>query len=318
VATFVAASLLAVSCNYCAFGIGRETRLTLAAGPPETVAACVARAFTSRLNTEHPEQHATVLRTNGAIESLLALREGRADLAIAEADTLAQAVNAEGPFEGRTVPARTLATLYSSRVYLMVREGTEINGFSQLRGHTVGTGPDGSGMRLTLERALDAARLGEKISITPHSWRDLQRGLSDGQIAAIAWSDGLPSPAIVQATEREPGRFRFLSSGSAVPLLERRYGASLYERAETPKGTYGADVPTDSVAVSSVLVARHDLEEPIAFQVTSALFRLSPAVRSVCPAIGRLTPSTAARSQPAALHGGAALFYREAGDSDRD
>ncbi|MGE5813008.1 MAG: TAXI family TRAP transporter solute-binding subunit [Acidobacteriota bacterium] len=313
----VAASLVAASCNDCAFGVARDTRLTLAAGPPETAAACVARAFTSRLNEEHPDQHAGVLRTNGAVDSLIALRDGRADLAVAEADTLAQAVNGEGPFEGRTASARTIATLYTSRLYLIVPEQSEINGFSQLRGQKLGTGPDGSGMTLTLDRALDAGLLRGWVSVESHSWPDLMQAFADGRVGAVAWLDGLSSPALAGvAAGTHPG-FRILGSGSVVPLLERKYGQSLYQQSEIPGGAYGTGEPVESVGVSAVLVARHDLDERTAFAVANALFRMSSALASACPAISGLTPSAAARSQPAALHAGAALFYRETNDEFR-
>jgi TRAP transporter TAXI family solute receptor len=312
----VVAALVAASCNDCAFGVARETRLTLAAGPPETAAACVARAFTSRLNTEHPEQHTAVLRTNGAIESLMALRDQRADLAIAEADTLAQAVNGEGPFEGRTVSARTIAAIYTSRLYLIVPEQSEINGFSRLRDRTVGTGPEGSGMSLTLGRALDAALLGGRVRVEPHPWPELKQALADGRLNALAWLDGLPSPA-VSALVAEHGPVRILSTASAVPILERKFGDSLYRASDIPAGTYGSSDPADGVGVSAVLVARHDLNERTGFTITSALFRLAAVVTAACPAIAGLAPSAAARAQPAALHAGAALFYREAADDFR-
>lgn len=247
------------------------------------------------------------------MDSLLALGDGRAQLAIASADLLAQAVNGEGPFEGRTVSARTMATLYTNRLHLLVPGKSAISGLSELRGQTIGTGPEGSGMRLTLDRALEVALLKDRVTTESRSWPELKTSLDEGRLGAIAWLDGVPSPAITRA-ERPPGQLRVLNSASAVPLLERRYGRSLYQQAEIPAAAYGLDGPADSVGVSAVLVARHDLGDTAGFTVTSALFRLSRALAEACPAIAGLEPSSAARSQPAALHAGAALFYRQSAD----
>jgi hypothetical protein len=46
--------------------------------------------------------------------------------------------------------------------------------------------------------------------------------------------------------------------------------------------------------------------------VTSALVRLSADLARACPAAGEFNTRSAAAPQPAALHAGAALFYREA------
>jgi uncharacterized protein len=294
-------------------GTSDQRRIALAAGPPETAAGCLARSFTAHFNEQASEYRASVLRTDGAIDSLVALRDGRADLAVASADTLAQAVNGEGPFESQTVSARAIATLYTDRLYLMVPDASAIGGFSDLRDRTVGVGPPGSGMEVTFARALEAARLQDRVTAQPHQWSELRAALDDGRVSAVAWLDGLPSPAIAGAVRRPGRKLRFLNSASVVPLLQHQYGELLYQIAEVPAAAYGTSGSTAVVGVSAVLVARHDVDEPTAFAITSALFRLSSAVATDCPALSALTPKSGARPQPAALHGGAALFYRQAG-----
>jgi TRAP-type uncharacterized transport system substrate-binding protein len=233
--------------------------LVLAAGPQESAQACVARSFTTSLNQEASEVRVTVLATNGAVDSLVAPREGRAELAIATADVLAQAVNGEGPFARETVSARVVSTLYTSGLHLVVLGSSQLIGLSQLRDRMVGLGPQGSGMDLTVERALGAALLDRRVTRRAQPWPGLLSSLDRGTLAGFFWLDAVPSPALLEA----------------------------------------------------------DMASETVFAVTSALFRLAPALGRACPAIAGLTTATGARPQPAALHPGAALFYRQMAPAGR-
>lgn len=303
--------LLLLAASY-ACGGGTTHRLTLAAGPPESAAACVARAYTSSLNEEASEYRAGVLLTNGAVESLVAVRDGAAELAIATADSLAQAVNGEGPFIGQTVPARTIAALYSTPVYLLAPARSSLNGLSQIRGSRAGVGPPGSGMDLTVRRVLGAAHLESRVSLEAMPWRQLLEQLEAGTLQAVFWVDGTPAPAIQEANRARPRgtRFRALNTASVVPLLQQRYGETLYSSLDVSMGPV-FDAPQAGLAsVETVLISRQDLPEQVAFAATSALLRLAPTLARDCEALAGLTAKTATRRQPAALHPGAALFYR--------
>jgi TRAP transporter TAXI family solute receptor len=307
-------STVTAACQDISCGIGLERhRLTLAAGPAESAAGCLARAFTTQLNQEHPDVASRVLRTDGALDSLLALQDGRADLAIATADMLALAVNREGPFEGHTVSARTLATLYAADVYLVAPADSALNGLSQLRDSTVGVGPPGSGMTLTVSRLLAAARLESRVRTESLPWDELLARFRDRRLPAFFWVDGAPSPALERLTS-SGAHLRVLNTASVVPLLQQRYGEILYTAVDRELEAAGFDADRAGLAaVWMVLVSRHDLADRTAYMVTSALFRLTRALTRACAAASGLNAKTGARPQPAALHPGAALFYRQEG-----
>lgn len=296
----------------CEIPAGKQ--LTLAAGPPESTAACVARAFASVFDEANPDYRTSVLGTNGAVDSLEAVREGRADLAITTADTLGQAVNGEGAFQDRTVPARTLATLYTSPVYLIAAADSTLTGLSRLRDITVGVGPPGSGMELTAGRVLSAARLERHVTMAALAWDELLERFRRGGLPAFFWVDGSPSPAIAQAAGAREKGLRLLNTASVVPLLQQRYGHTLYTSSGQILGPAFDSNRAVVVAVSTILVSRQDLSRGAAFSVTSELFRLSESVVRTCPAAAGLSSRTGAQPQPAALHPGAALFFRQ---SDR-
>ena len=71
------------------------------------------------LNENLPGVRATAEVTAASVDNLKLLRDGRADLAFVLADTLADAVAGRGAFEGRPVPAASLAVLYSNYTHIV-------------------------------------------------------------------------------------------------------------------------------------------------------------------------------------------------------
>lgn len=295
---------------------GREAPapLAIAVGPPGSANEACGRAIAGLLSDIG---RGSVTVTGGSVESLEALRGGRADLALATADTLARAVNGEDPFAGRTVSARTVATLYDNSLHLIVLDDSPLHGFSQLRNHTVGIGEAASGMDLTARRALGAALVEDRVVTYPAGFSEGISSLAARRLDALFWVDAVPSAALERAVRERGIRVRLLNTASVVPLIQRRYGASLYEASEIPAGTYGTVDRTDAVAVPVVLVSRHDLAEGTGYAIARTLFDRLAGLVTGCPAARGLASGIAARSEPAALHAGAARFYRESGVSGR-
>jgi TRAP transporter TAXI family solute receptor len=294
---------------------GREApaQLTLASGPAGSAHEACGRAIADLLR----DRAATVMVTAGSVESLQALGSGRAELALTTVDTLARAVNGERPFAGNTVSARTLATIYTSRLHLVVPASSGIHGFSQVRNHGVGLGTPESGTDLTAMRALSVALLDTRVSARPVTFLEGLAEISDGRLGAFFWLDGVPSPALERAVVDRGARLRLLNNASVVTLLQRRYGTTLYEPAEIPAGVYGMAERTDAVGVPTVLVSRHDLPEGVGYSITRTLFDRISQLVAACPAARGLNASFAAGSSPAALESGAARFYRESGIHSR-
>ncbi len=287
-------------------------QLTIAAGPPGSAHEACGRTIATIVGG--PREPAI---TAGPVESLQALAAGRADLALVPVDTLAQAVNGEAAFDGKTVSARAIATLYTSRLHLIVLDSSPIRGFSQLRNHAVGLVLPGSGTELTARRALAAALLDDKVTTRPVASLDDAAPLTAGQVDAMFWLDGAPSPLFARLVGRQQKRLRLLNNASVVSILQSKHGATLYEPSVIPAGEYGLTERTDTVGVPTALVSRHDLPQEVGYEVTRSLFANMAQLLAGCPAALGIDEKLAARSTPAALHSGAARYYRDAGISPR-
>jgi hypothetical protein len=308
--------VLTVSVAGCAaYGVGCQSgggkALTIAAGQEATGETAAGRALARTLR-EHARLDVVVDPTTGAIENLRHLGDGDADVAITTADALADAVNGQGTFRGATVPARTLASLSDSLLHLIVLADSPVKGFSRLRGLRVSTGESGSATEFTALRALREALLDPERDITRDSsgLPDALAALRARRIDALFLLSPVPADAIRDATANGGLRLRLLSTASVVPLLQKRFGESLYSAVEFPRGTYGSEEPAATVAVAQVLVARADLPDVVAQGIAMALFDDGGAPRPQHPAFAGVTRARAGRAAPAATHPGAARYYR--------
>lgn len=99
--------------------------LTLAAGSSTGEGYIVCAALKKVVERHNSRIRITLLETGGTVESVRLLDEGRAALAVAQADVMT------GP------SARIMAVLYDDTFQLLVRQESPVESFSGLRGQTI-------------------------------------------------------------------------------------------------------------------------------------------------------------------------------------
>jgi hypothetical protein len=298
--------LLALALGACSRG---ERELVLSA---DEGSAAAARALVTTLR-DRAQLMPVAETTSGDTESLQRLRDGRADLVLATADVLAEAVNGQGAFRGETVPARTICRLGDSYLHVIVSRNSPVAGLSSLRGRKVSTGQSGSATELTALRVLREALLDPERDVSRVS---LPLGeslvqLREGRLDAIFWTGTVPAPALTDAAREAAQALRLVSAASVVPLLQKRFGESLYWAGEFPPGAYGSSEPAASVVTGHILVARADLPDAVAFAVAKTVVEASVALASVHPLFREIGLPELDRPSPAAVHPGAARYFRE-------
>lgn len=265
-------------------------------------------------NIENVEATAEV--TAASVDNLKFLKQGTSDIAFTMADTAQDAVHGTDAFaEFGTVPARTLAVLYSSYVHLVTRAGSGIESVADLRGRTVSTGAAGSGTAILAARILEAAGLDRERGLRTQSLGVAQSvdALKDGKVDAFFWNGGLPTAAVLDLVNSPGISARFISTEDVLPALQEAYGSGLYYRAIIPKATYdtAADIPV--VAVANLLVVSDEMPEPLAYDVTRLLFERQQDLVAIHPQARDLSLETALTGSPIPFHPGAIRFYRERG-----
>jgi hypothetical protein len=270
------------------------------------------------ISEELPGVAATAEATSASVDNLKFLQRGEADVAFTLADTLDDAVHGRGAFtDGGPVPVRALAVLYHNATQIVVRPRSGLRRLVDLRGRVVSTGAPGSGTELIALRVLEAAGLDPA--------RDLRRqslgvgasadALKDGKLDAFFWSGGLPTAAILDLAHTTRG-VRLLPCDEVLGALRERYGASLYGALTVPARTYvGLDGDVVTIGVANVLVARADLSDELAYDITRVLFEKKAALEAVHSEAKNIKLETATSGSPAPFHDGAARYYREQGQT---
>ncbi len=213
--------LVAASCSDS--GQPRARFLSIATGGTGGVYYPYGGGLAKVLNENLPDVRATAEVTAASVDNLKLIRDGKADIAFVLADTLADAVAGRGPFDGRPVPAASLAVLYSNYTHIVTtaRAGSPRSPICAAR-------PCRPAHRAAEPRSSPCACCAPRASIPD---RDVTRqglgatesagALKDGKIAAFVWTGGLPTAAI-QDLAHSPGMtIRLIPSADILPALRR-------------------------------------------------------------------------------------------------
>ena len=316
---WVALAVVAVIAAACGVGSssgagGATRRLSIATGGTGGVFYPYGGGI-AKIITEHvPNVEATAEVTAASVDNLKFLKQGTSDLAFTMADTAHDAVQGRDAFSSfGTVPARTIAVLYSSYVHVVTREDRGIANVAALRGRIVSIGAAGSGTTVLALRILEAAGLDPGRDIRSQSLGVAQSvdALKDGKIDAFFWNGGLPTAAVLDLVNTPGMRARFISTEDVLPRLQETHGPSLYYRALIPKQTYGMDADVPVVAVANLLVASEAMSEQLAYDITRVLFEKQPELAGIHPQAQELSLDAAPNGSPIPFHPGAIRYYRE-------
>jgi len=303
--------LVAASCSDS--GQPRARFLSIATGGTGGVYYPYGGGLAKVLNENLPNVRATAEVTAASVDNLKLIRDGKADIAFVLADTLADAVAGQGPFEGRRVPVASLAVLYSNYTHIVTTATSGIASIADLRGKTVSTGAPGSGTEVIAMRVLRAAGIDPDRDVTRQGLGATESAgaLKDGKVAAFVWTGGLPTAAIQDLAHSQGMTIRLIPSVDVLPALRREYG-ELYSPLEIPAGAYrGVDQPVAVVGVANVLVVNRSMPDDLAYDITRVLFEKKAALAAIHPEAAQLTPERGATGSPAEYHPGALKYYAE-------
>src|SRR5688572_24499670 len=172
VAVCLVAILLVISgCGSGGSETSRSTRrLSIATGGTGGVFYPYGGGIAKIISENIPNVEATAEVTAASVDNLKFLKLGTSDLAFTMADTAQDAaLGADAFADFGTVPARTLAVLYSSYVHLVTHTGSGIQRVADLRGRTVSIGSPGSGTAILAGRLLAGAGLNPQRDLRTQS-----------------------------------------------------------------------------------------------------------------------------------------------------
>ncbi|MFP4303598.1 TAXI family TRAP transporter solute-binding subunit [Rhodosalinus sp.] len=255
---------------------------------------------------------ATAEVTGASVENMALISRGDSDLAIALADTVVDAYEGNGQFEGRAVDARALASIYPNAIQIVTLADSGVESLSDLEGKRVSVGAPGSGTEVNARRILEANGITyDDIDAQRLNFNETADALRDGDIDAGFWSVGPPTSSIMNLAATRDIRLVPLSDEEVQAGIDQHGTFAAYSlRAGIYEGVEEA-VPT--IAVPNVLVVHADMDEDLAYQITMNMFENVDELIAVHPAANDTTVDFALGATPIPMHAGALRYYEETG-----
>ena len=289
--------------------------ITVLTGPTSGIYFPIGGAFSTFLGSLGYKTSATA--TGATAENINALQTGQGEMAIAMADSVIQAVESFGAYEGKP-PAkdlRALMGLWPNFCQIVTTVDSGIKTFADMKGKRVGVGAPNSGVELNARMMFEAHGM---------TYADCKVDyLSYGE-AIAQMKNGLCDVAFVtsglgNATIMELGTSKKISfvpvEGQALQNLLKKY--PFYIEATIPAATYGTASDTPTAAVMNIMLIHEELPDDVVYDLLENIY--SPAGLDViqgshATAKANIKPETALRGivgTSVPLHGGAEKYYKD-------
>jgi uncharacterized protein len=252
--------------------------------------------------------------TRGSVSNIFGVLEGNLESALAQSDVVYAAFYGTGQFDRQRVPGdnlRVIANLFPENVHLIVRKGTNIKSFDDLRGKRVSIDLSGSGTRQNAINILKAYGIATEdyIPVDANSDKALQL-IRTGELDAFFFIAGYPVAAVAELAKLDIIELLPID-GSVAENVVNLY--EFFSQGTIPEGTYDGIGDVKTLAVSTQWIVSANMDEALAYGLARSLWH--PRNRKLLDgghAKGKLiTYATAREGVGIPLHPGAERYYRE-------
>lgn len=260
-----------------------------------------------------PNVKATAQVTKASAENMNLLQAGRGELALALADTVADAWNGnqEAGFPKKLDKLRGLSATYSNYVQIVANADSGIRSLADLKGKRVSVGAARSGTELNARAVLKAAGISyddlAKVEYLPFG--ESVELMKNRQLDATLQSAGLGVASI-----------RDLATSVKIVVVPisadviKKIGNEAYQPAVIPANTYeGQTQDTPTAAIPNFLVTQSRVSDDLAYAMTKALYENLNTLYAAHNAAKAIKLENALKGMPVPLHPGAERYYREVG-----
>ena len=256
----------------------------------------------------------TVESTGGSVYNVNTIKAGELDFGIAQSDTVYQAYNGQGKFEGKPQKElRSVMAIYPELLAFVTRKDSGINSIPDMKGKKINIDVPGSGTRMTTDIIMDAEGV-DSNSLTLKSELKSTEGpnmLKDKKIDGYFGMFGHPTANIKDASNSVDINIVPIS-GPAIDKLIEKYP---YYAKGFISGTFYKGVTEDvpSIGVKAVLVSSTALDDKAVYVVTKAILDNFETFKKLHPAYKTITKKSLLDGLSVPQHEGAKKAFKEAG-----
>ncbi|MBR6975679.1 MAG: TAXI family TRAP transporter solute-binding subunit [Ottowia sp.] len=291
--------------------------ITVLTGPTSGIYFPIGGAFSKALGEMGYKTSATATGATG--ENINAILTGKGELAIAMSDSVIQAIEGFGAYEGKpkATDLRAMMGLWPNVVQIVTTADSGIKKFEDIKGKRVGVGAPNSGVEINARMIFEAHGMSYKdAKIDYLSYGEAIDQMRNGQCDVAFVTSGLGN-----ATIKELGvskKIVFVPvEGEALRRLTGKY--PFYVDWTIPKDVYGTDADTTTAALINVMLVAKNLSDDVVYDMLDGFYSekgLETIGASHATAKREIKLGTALRGilgTSIQLHPGAEKFYREKG-----
>lgn len=290
----------------------------MATGAPGTKPHVIGVALQSLVNIKLlPKAYVGLNTLSGDddTENLLAMRDGRSQLGIADSVATDAAARGTGPFQtvGPDRNLKGVAVLWQVVDHFLIASDRTLSGtvtdLVALTSKTIATDTVNRDATLALLTAF-GMQVSESQGLPVVEGPGQLDALSNGTVAALAMSDPLPSTDMARIVDTLGGRAQLLEvTGRQLARLGQGW-----HRHPIPSSTYAfLDHDIDTIARSVMLLADASVDEEIIYQITRTMFENLPFLAAIDEMAALITLDDTLDGMNVSVHPGAARYYQEVG-----
>ena len=289
-----------------------QQQLSIATGGTGGVYYPMGGGLAEVINNHVDGYAATAEVTGASVENMGLVATGDADMAIGLADTVAQAHNGTGRFEGQKLEMiHAVASLYNNMVQIVTLADSGIDSLDDLAGARVSVGAPGSGTEVNAQQILNANGITyDDIDEQRLNFNETADALANGDIDAGFWSVGAPTSSILNLATTQDIHMIELSDAEIAAALEAN---PIFARTTLAGDIYEGVEETTVVGVPNVLVASADTSADLIHSITKAMYENIADLQAVHPAANQTTVELTLSATPIPLHPGALRYFEEIG-----
>lgn len=272
-----------------------QKQLVIATGSKSGVYYPVGEIVARVIKQKFADVQVQVIESQGSLQNLTMLREGKAHLALVQNDIAHYAVNGRHMFSGNPFPGlQGLATLFPEVVHIVARADSGIASLSDLAGKRVGVGTENSGTFHNAMQILERAHVWDRIDPQKIEFGEEISEFEKGHLDAFFFSSGVPNPRITDLAGQIPLSFVPVDPDLVMEMVNA--SPSFYFPSEIPYACYpGVATAVPALEINALLIANSSLNENDTYLITKNLFSSLPGLRDAHKALINVTPNSLRR-----------------------
>ncbi|MDR3280358.1 MAG: TAXI family TRAP transporter solute-binding subunit [Synergistaceae bacterium] len=291
--------------------------ITVLTGPSSGIYFPIGGAFSTFIGSLGYKTSATA--TGATAENINALLTDQGEMAIAMADSVIQAVDAFGAYEGKPKAAdlRAMMGLWPNFCQIVTTADSGIKTFADMKGKRVGVGAPNSGVELNARMMFEAHDMTyADCKVDYLSYGEAIDQMKNGLCDVAFVTSGLGNATIMELGTTKKIAFVPVE-GEPLKKLLAKY--PFYIEATIPAETYGTEKDTTTAAVMNIMLVDKKLPADVVYDLLDNIYSpagLDAVGSSHATAKREITPETALRGivgTSVQFHDGAIQYYKDKG-----